>query len=64
MAKKKVMRKKKPPYALGYGISVIISLILDYFFVSMFNVHPTIHVAVGFLTFTVVIAIFISFFEK
>lgn len=58
------MRKREPPYALGYGISIIISLILDYFFVSMFNIHPTIHVAVGFLTFTVVTAIFMSFFKK
>jgi len=62
MAKK--IKNKEPPYALIYGLSIIISLILHYFFLSELNINSTINVALAFLLFTVVVSIIVWIFER
>ena len=52
--------KKEPNYVLRFVISISIVLLIHYFLISRFNIHPTLHVLISFILFWIILAI-ISF---
>ncbi len=61
---RKKSKKKEFNYGIVYGIGVLVSLGIDYFFLRNLNISSTIHVAIGFLIFTIVVSILAGIFEK
>ncbi|MCH8945416.1 MAG: hypothetical protein IIA85_00640 [Nanoarchaeota archaeon] len=59
-----MVKKKEPPYAIMYAISVIIALGIDFLFLNRLNLHSTIHVALAFLVLTISISILVYSLEK
>ncbi len=57
-------KTKEPNYLLNYALSLIITIGLDYFIFSKIDVHPTIHLAIGFFIFTITIALISGISEK
>ena len=52
--------KKEPNYVLRFVISISIVLLIHYFLISRFNIHPTLHVLISLILFWIILAI-ISF---
>jgi hypothetical protein len=58
------MSKHEPSYALYFSVSIIISLLIDYFLISKLNLNSTINLAIGFLIFTIIIGILTGMSKK
>jgi len=52
-----IMKKKRDPegyYVISAFISVVLILIIHYFFLSNLVIHPTIHVGIGIFMFFII----------
>jgi len=59
-----MINKKEKNYLLTYYGSILIVLIVNYFFVSKLNLESTLNLLVNFLIFTILLAIFSNLFRK
>ncbi|MDO8459893.1 MAG: hypothetical protein Q7S74_02185 [Nanoarchaeota archaeon] len=51
-------------YAIAAFLSIIITMIIHYFFLSRFEWHSSLHVGIGLAIFFVLSAIFSAIFER
>lgn len=51
-------------YAVASFVSIIFTLTIHYFFLSIFNLHSTIHAAMGLFIFLIFTALFSFIFSK
>jgi len=49
--------KKEKSYGLGLVVSTVLVLLIHFFLLSKVELHPTIHVALGFLGLFIVIVV-------
>ena len=50
-------RKKEPNYLLTYLISIVLSLLIHYFFIANSSIHTTLQVFIVFVIFTIFMGI-------
>jgi len=62
----KVLHKERNEgyYAIASFVSIIFSLAVHYFLLSNFNLHSTIHAAIGVFIFLILTAFFSFIFSK
>ena len=58
------MAQNEGYYAVAAFLSIIITLIIHYFFISTYELHSTIHVAIGIFIFFILSALFSAILER
>jgi len=59
------MRKiKEPNYLIPYFISILITILLNYFFLVPLKIHPTVQILIAFIIFTLIMGILVKIIES
>jgi len=53
MVENKILNKNEGYYAVATFLSIIITLVIHYFFISVFMMHSTLHLGIGLFIFLV-----------